>query len=101
MLKYHSTYIGFREIPDEISLCINLTNCPNNCIGCHSPWLLKNEGIKLTYKEIKKLIKTNNGITCICFMGGDAEPTEIKRLSKSIKRDFPTVSYTHLTLPTT
>jgi anaerobic ribonucleoside-triphosphate reductase activating protein len=89
MLKYHSSYIGFREIPDGITLCINISNCPNNCVGCHSPWLLKNEGIKLTYKEVKRLIKTNKGITCICFMGGDAEPAEIKRLSKSIRRDFP------------
>ena len=57
MLKYHSTYIGFREIPDEISLCINLTNCPNNCKGCHSPWLLEDIGIPLTYNEILNLIK--------------------------------------------
>lgn len=87
MLKYHSTYIGFREIPDEISLCINITNCPNNCKGCHSPWLQKDEGIPLTYVELKKLIQSNKGITCVCFMGGDKEPWEIKRLASLIKEE--------------
>lgn len=87
MLKYHSTYIGFREIPDEISLCINLTNCPNNCKGCHSPWLKEDKGTPLTYIELKKLINNNKGITCICFMGGDKEPWEVKRFASLIKEE--------------
>ena len=87
MLKYHSTYIGFREIPDEISLCINLTNCPNNCKGCHSPWLKEDNGTPLTYTGLKRLIHNNKGITCICFMGGDKEPWEIKRLATLIKEE--------------
>lgn len=88
MLKYHSTYIGFREIPDEISLCINLTNCPNNCKGCHSPWLKEDNGTPLTYTELKRLIHSNKGITCVCFMGGDKEPWEINRLATLVKEDF-------------
>lgn len=28
-------------------------------------------------------------ITCFCFMGGDAEPSEIQRLSKWIKAKYP------------
>lgn len=87
MLKYHSTYIGFREIPDEISLCINLTNCPNNCKGCHSPWLKEDNGTPLTYTGLKRLIHNNKGITCVCFMGGDKEPWEIKRLATLIKEE--------------
>lgn len=87
MLKYHSTYIGFREIPDEISLCINISNCPNNCEECHSPWLLKDEGTPLTYVELKRLIKKNQGISCVCFMGGDREPWEVKRLANLIVED--------------
>lgn len=71
MLKYHSTYIGFREIPDEISLCINITNCPNNCEGCHSPWLRENIGTYLNPMTLDDLITSNKGISCVCFMGGD------------------------------
>lgn len=84
MLKYHSTYIGFREIPYEISLCINISNCPNKCEGCHSPWLLKDEGTPLTYVELCELISQNEGITCICFMGGDSEPWEVNKLAQKV-----------------
>ena len=88
MLKYVDTLVGFSEIPNEITLCINISNCPNNCPGCHSSWLLKDEGTPLTYVELKSLIKKNKGITCICFMGGDREPWEIQRLAKLIKEDY-------------
>lgn len=88
MIKYVDTLVGFSEIPDEITLCINISNCPNNCPGCHSSWLLKDEGTPLTYIELKSLINKNRGITCICFMGGDREPWEIQRLAKLIKEDF-------------
>lgn len=85
MLKYHSTYIGFREIPDEISLCINITNCQNNCKGCHSPHLRKDIGTPLTYVELKRLIRENEGVTCVCFMGEGKEPWEIERLIRAIR----------------
>lgn len=88
MIKYIDILVGFKEIPDEITLCINISNCPNNCPGCHSSWLLKDEGTPLTYVELKSLIKKNKGITCICFMGGDKEPWEIQRLVKLVKEDF-------------
>ena len=84
MLKYHSKYIGFREIPDEISLCINISNCPNNCEGCHSPWLLDNIGTFLSKVELSNLISNNKGITCVCFMGGDSEPWEINKLGEFV-----------------
>ena len=88
MLKYIDTLVGFSEIPDEITLCINISNCPNNCEGCHSPWLSKDEGIPLTYVGLKSLIDKNKGITCICFMGGDKEPWEIQRIAKLIQLDY-------------
>ena len=39
MIKYLETLVAFAEIPDEITLCINITNCPCNCNGCHSSYL--------------------------------------------------------------
>ena len=88
MIKYVDTLIGFIEIPDEISLCINISNCPNNCEGCHSSYLKDDIGTPLTYVELKNLIDSNKGITCICFMGGDAEPWEIIRLAKLVKEEY-------------
>lgn len=39
MVRYHNFDIVFAEIPDETTLAINITNCPNRCPGCHSPHL--------------------------------------------------------------
>lgn len=36
MLKFTDTQVTFSEIPDQISLCINLSNCPYHCPACHS-----------------------------------------------------------------
>lgn len=85
MLKYVDTLITFSEIPDEVSLCINISNCPNNCPGCHSPYLKEDIGTSLTYGELMKLLDKNNGISCVCFMGGDKEPWEIQRLAQFVK----------------
>ena len=82
MLKYTQTLVAFREIPDRITLAINISNCPNHCIGCHSPELRCDIGTELTNEEVIKLIESNNGINCICFMG---EGRDIKRLSEIIK----------------
>lgn len=86
MLKYADTLVTFREIPNEITLCINITNCPNNCPGCHSPWLAKDIGIELTKDELKELINSNKGISCICLMGGDINPKEVNELALFLKQ---------------
>lgn len=85
MLKYVDTLVSFQEIPDEISLCINISNCPNNCPGCHSAYLKDNIGTPLTYTELMRILKDIRGITCVCFMGGDKEPWEIQRLAQFVK----------------
>ena len=87
MLKYVDTKVTFAEVPDEISLCINISNCPNHCEGCHSPYLAKDIGTLLTTEEILKLCNDNKGITCVCFMGGDNDPLRVVLLSKFIKRE--------------
>lgn len=85
MLKYLNTEVTFSEIPDEITLCINITGCKNACEGCHSPYLAEDIGTELTIDALTDLIKTNKGITCICFMGGDANPKDVEKLAMWIK----------------
>lgn len=85
MLKYVNTEITFLEVPDEITLCINISNCPCHCIGCHSSYLAEDIGEGLTLDKIYKLIENNEGITCICFMGGDSSPKEIDMFARCIK----------------
>ena len=82
MLKYTTNQVTFSEVPDEITLCINISNCPHHCPGCHSPELWGNIGEPLTEAVIEDLLTSNRGITCVCFMGGDAEPLEVNKLSK-------------------
>lgn len=89
MLKYVETAVTFSEIPDEITLCINISNCPCHCINCHSSYLAEDIGENLTLDTIYKLIDSNEGITCICFMGGDSNPSEIDALAQFIKIYYP------------
>lgn len=83
-MKYVEYKITFAEIPDEISLCINISGCKNSCIGCHSPWLQKDIGFDLNSYTLSELIFQNQGITCVCLMGGDADPETINELAITI-----------------
>ncbi len=88
MLKYVNTGIVFQEIPDEVTLAINISNCPCHCPGCHSRYLWEDVGKPLTTFAIEDFIKEYAGsITCICFMGGDAEPQYINKLAQYIHRE--------------
>lgn len=80
-MKYLDTMITFSEFPDEIALCINITNCPFHCPGCHSPELRYDIGTELTFEELDRLINTNEGISLIGFMGGDFDPEFINSLA--------------------
>lgn len=86
-MKYLNAEVTFREFPDEISLCINITNCPFHCKGCHSPELWENIGIELTKQELAKLIESNKGITLVGFMGG--VPSLINTYAQFIKNEYP------------
>lgn len=88
MLKYVDTRVCFAEVPDEITLCINLSNCPCHCKGCHSPYLAEDVGEILTNCRIQKLLKENKGVTAICFMGGDNDPRLVNHYAKLIKESY-------------
>lgn len=88
MIKYKDYHIVFEEIPDMLSLAINLTNCQNNCVGCHSPELRKDGGEVLTEKVIDKLINDNFGINCVLFMGEGKDKETLISLAKYIKTKY-------------
>ena len=91
MLKYVDTKVTFSEVPDEISLCINISNCPCHCKNCHSSYLAQDIGTELTFNEVRKLIKKNSGISCIALMGGDAEPDKINTLASFIINHYGSI----------
>lgn len=87
-MKYVETLVTFQEIPDEITLCINISNCPIHCKGCHSSHLWEDIGDILNKNSLAKLIANNIGITCISFMGGDQDPAYINDLAYWIKSNL-------------
>lgn len=89
MLKYADTAITFAEFPNEIALCINISNCPCNCKNCHSSYLSKDIGEPLTIETLKNLIENNDGVTCIGLMGGDSDPNEINNLAHWVRENYP------------
>ena len=89
MLKYVDTKVVFAEIPDEITLAIDISNCPCHCEGCHSPYLADDIGEPLDLQHLTDLIDSNRGISCVCIMGGDANPSEVDDIAQDIKEYYP------------
>lgn len=88
MIKYKDYFVVFEEIPDRISLALNITNCQNMCIGCHSPELRLDSGEELTEGTIDKLINENYGIDCFLFMGEGKDRGRLLELAKYIKHNY-------------
>ena len=90
MLKYVNTEIVFQEIPDETTLAINISRCPCHCPGCHSSYLAKDFGNPLSADALDQLIADNDGlVTCVCLMGGDAEPQSVNHLAAHVREKHP------------
>lgn len=89
MLKYVDTKIVFAEIPNEITLAINISGCPCNCKGCHSSYLAGDIGERLDFDSLNKVINTNTGVTCISFMGGDVNSSNVNILAEFIRAKYP------------
>ena len=89
MLKYANFDIVFQEVPDEVTLAINISNCPNQCVGCHSKYLWEDVGNVLDKESLDGLVEQyKTGITCVCFMGGDAEPYDVANLAMHVKNKY-------------
>ena len=84
MMKYYNAMVVFEEIPNEVTLAINITNCPCHCKGCHSKFLWEDVGTELTIEELDTLLEKHDGVTCVCFMGGDAAPRAVSVLAEYV-----------------
>ena len=90
MLKYVNTGVVFQEIPDEVTLAINISNCPCHCPGCHSHYLWEDIGLPLDTDAIDQFVdQYGTDITCISFMGGDADPKAVNSLAQYIHEYYP------------
>jgi anaerobic ribonucleoside-triphosphate reductase activating protein len=68
MIKYAAVEVTFAEIPDEINLCLSISNCAGMCRNCHSPALRGDVGISVI-ENIVAEIERHKGISCVCFLG--------------------------------
>lgn len=91
-MKYVNECVVFQEIPDEISLAINISNCPCRCPGCHSKYLWNDIGNELTHSELDEMLRKYLGeITCVVFMGGDAYINDINDLAMYMRNIYPSI----------
>jgi len=89
MLKVYNYDIVFQEIPDEVTLAVNLTGCPCHCPGCHSPHLWEDTGPELDERLLRRIYSEYAGeVTCICLMGGDADPAAVEALCAYVKQEM-------------
>lgn len=91
MLKYTNYQLTFSEIPEEVTLCINLSNCPIHCKDCHSKFLWGDNGTELTEDMIDLMLESKNAdlCTCVCFMGGDNDHEALFKIAKYVKERKP------------
>ena len=87
-MRYLNYQVVFKEVPDEVTLSINITNCPYRCPGCHSPYLQEDVGEELTFETLSSLIEKHKGITCVCFMGGDRNTYKLLTFAYFIKIEY-------------
>lgn len=91
-MKYVNYDVVFREFPDEVTLAVNLSGCPNACPGCHSAYLQGDIGEELTEERLAALLDDKASlITCVGFMGGDADPQAVQRMAAYVKRRWPSL----------
>ncbi len=70
MIKYlpELTSVVLEEIPDKVSLAVEITQCQGSCVGCHSPFLRKDIGEELTEAAISAMVEDNFGVNCFLFL---------------------------------
>lgn len=89
MLKYANYDIVFQEFPDEVTLAINLSLCPNRCPGCHSVALQGDIGQTLTLETLAQLVaRYEEEITCVALMGGDNAPDEVLSVLEWVRSHY-------------
>lgn len=79
------TSVVLEEIPDRVSLAVEISNCRGNCIGCHSPFLKKDIGLELTPAVIDSLVADNFGVNCFLFLGEGRDPETLLDLADHVR----------------
>lgn len=94
-LKYNGYSIVMQEVPNEVSLAINISGCPHKCEGCHSKYLWSYNGEYLIDDIDELLSRYSDLISCVCFMGGDQNQDDLLYcINKAKENNLKTCLYT-------
>ena len=87
MIKYvpEMTSVVLEEIPDRVTLAVDISNCRGNCVDCHSPFLKEDIGEELTPEIISQLVSDNFGIDCFLFLGEGRDPERLLELAAHVR----------------
>lgn len=87
MIKYvpEMTSVVIEEIPDRVTLAVDISNCQGNCVGCHSPFLKSDVGEELTEGVIDNLVADNFGVDCFLFLGEGRDLESLLRLASHVR----------------
>lgn len=93
MIKYLPglTDVVLEEIPDRVTLAVEITNCQGSCPGCHSPFLRRDIGEELTEEALDRMIEDNFGVNCLLFLGEGNDLAALLRLASHLRRVWPGV----------
>ena len=91
MIKYvpGMTNVVLEEIPDRVTLAVEISNCQGNCVGCHSPFLKTDIGEPLTPEAVDSLIADNFGINCFLLLGEGADREALLEIAAHLKAAHP------------
>lgn len=94
MIKYvpEMTNVVLEEIPDRLTLAIDISNCIGLCEGCHSPFLRRDVGVELTPEAIDSLIAGNFGINCFLFLGEGNDHAALMSAANYVRRAYPSLA---------
>ena len=94
MIKYvpKMTNVVLEEIPDMLTLAIDISNCTGLCEGCHSPFLRLDVGEELTHSAIDSLISANFGINCFLFLGEGNDHQALMEAASYIRESYPSLA---------
>ena len=87
MIKYvpEMTSVVMEEIPDRVTLAVDISNCRGSCVGCHSPFLKEDVGEELTPGVIDGLVDANFGVDCFLFLGEGRDQERLLELAGHVR----------------
>lgn len=90
MIKYvpRMTSVVLEEIPDRLTLAVEISNCQGTCVGCHSPFLRTDMGDPLTPDAVDALFSANFGVDCFLFLGEGNDPQALLALADYIRSRY-------------